>query len=559
MKNNKINEIKVPIEINNKIIHCIIDTGASMSFINKSEIDDALKLGLTGITPTRLRVLTANGDEADILGVSRCKIRIDGQECYVEMLVSPNKLKDTLIGMDVLRTCPATSRYIEDLEKVFRKLYIFKLYEVELDRDKLEFQIKEELMTIEAKSLKDLDTTDVLEHKIEVKEVMPIRQKMRRIPYAYQNEFKNMLEEMKNSNMIVESHSPWCSPVRLLRKKDNSLRVTVDYRKLNDVTIKDAYPIPRIDNMFHKLSKAKVFTTLDLASGYYQVRMHPDSRKFTAFSCEHGFFEYNVMPMGLSNACATFQRLMNTVLNELIGTICFVYLDDIIIYSSSFEEHLDYVKIVVERLRNNRLKVKLIKCKIAQVKIEYLSHEISDGKISPGKKKTEALYKFKQPQTIRQVQSFIGLGSYYRKFIPQFSKIISPLIRCTEKVKKFDWTDECQQAFNVIRHLVCSEPILTLPDFDKEFRLEADASHYGVGAVISQKYDKSWKPVAYFSKHLSKTERNYSTSEKELLAIILAIEHFRQFLNGKEFEVFTDHQPLKYYLTADELSPKLER
>jgi len=554
------NEILVPVEINNRLINCVIDTGASMSIINKYLLCDAIRLGQTKIVPTSLKVVTANGDCAGVIGTARCKIRIGGKSTYIDMLVSPNKLKDTLIGMDVLTTCAATKQHIKALQEAFKEQHILRLEEQTLlDLKFLEEQIKHELSKIEAKSLKDLETTDALEHKIEVKDVVPIRQKTRSVPYAYQAEFRNTLEEMKSSLMIEESHSPWASAVRLVKKKDGTLRITVDYRKLNNVTIKDAYPIPRIDNMLSKLSKARIFTTLDLASGYYQVRMHIDSKKYTAFTCDYGFFEYNVMPMGLTNACATFQRLMNKVLLGLVGIICFVYLDDIIIFSANASEHFEHVRQVIERLRNNKLKVKIIKCKVAQERIQYLSHEIYDGVISPGKKLTEALYKFKVPQTVRQVQSFIGLGSYYRKFIPGFSKIASPLIRCTEKGKKFEWTNECQLAFNEIRDLVCSDRVLVLPDFDKDFRLEADASNYGVGAVISQLHVKSWRPVAYFSKHLSKRERSYSTSEKELLAIILAMEHFKQFLYGKEFEVFTDHEPLKYYLTADELSPRLER
>jgi hypothetical protein len=215
------------------------------------------------------------------------------------------------------------------------------------------------------------------------------------------------------------------------------------------VTIKDSYPLPKIEELFPQLANARYFTTLDLASGYYQVKMKTESRQYTAFSCEFGFYEYVVLPMGLTNACATFQRLMDRVLLGLIGDICLVYLDDIIIYSSDATSHLEHVRLVTDRLRQNNLKIKMSKCKFAQKRVEYLSHIIEDGKIYPNDAKVKALYHYNQPKTVKQVQAFLGLVSYYRKFIKNCASLSSPLIKCTTKevIKQigFNWTDECQQ------------------------------------------------------------------------------------------------------------------
>jgi hypothetical protein len=555
-----LDEILVPVQVNGKEVMFIVDTGATKSIINAEDIRKQIEDGKTNIERTNIQVTVATGEKAEILGTARCEIGISGKTCFTDLLVMPNTLKNALLGMDILSTCEATSKHIKALAESFRKRTVSptNCRAIEVKTDVLE-RIKNELLEIEVKNLRELTTTDLLTHKIEVQNVEPIRQKTRSIPFAYQAEFKAMIDDMLTAGIIKESNSPWSSPVRLVKKKDGTLRVTVDYRKLNNVTIKDAYPIPRIDNMLSKLSQARIFTTLDLASGYYQVKMDPESRKYTAFSCDYGFFEYNTMPMGLTNACATFQRLMNKVLEGYIGIFCFVYLDDIIIFSINEEIHFSDVKNIVLRLKENNLKIKTSKCKIAQNRIEYLTHEICDGVISPGKKKTEALFNFKQPKNVKQVQSFLGLGSYYRKFIPNFSTIASPLIKSTEKGKEFRWTEDCQTAFDELRTIVCSERVLILPDFDNEFRLEADASNVGVGAVISQQVKSSWKPIAYFSKHLSKVERNYSTSEKELLAIVLSMEYFKQFLYGRHFEVFTDHEPLKYLLITDDLAPRLSR
>ena len=369
---------------------------------------------------------------------------------------------------------------------------------------------------------------------------------------------------MLKLGMIIHSKSPWSSPVRLVRKKDGSMRITVDFRKVNNATVKDAYPIPLINNMLNHLAKGRIFTTLDLHSGYYQVKMDEASRKYTAFACDYGFFEYTVMPMGLTNATGTFQRLMDKVLNELIGKICYVYLDDIIIFSENEQEHMKHVDQIVERLKQHNLKINLKKCTFAQRKIEYLSHIICNGTISPRPAKLEALYRSIVPKSVKQVQSFLGLASYYRKFIESFSTIASPLIQCTEgsndKQYKFTWTVECQAAFDKLRSIITSDKILLLPDFEQPFRIETDASNYGVGAVLSQQCpEKHWKPVAFFSKHLNKAQRNYSASEKELLAIVLGTEHFKQFVYGRPFQVITDHQPLKYLLTTEDPAPRLAR
>ena len=262
-------EILVPCDINGKLIECVVDTGASMSIINKNLIKDSLRNGKTHIKPTNLEVITATGERAGVLGTAKCKVKINNTVCYADFLVAPNMLQDTLLGMDVLATCPATKNHIIALRNAFKQCDKIeedeetqKLRIIEEDKKviairRLSEKIQTELSTIEAKSLKDLTTTDVLEHKITVKNVEPIRQKTRRIPFAFQKDFKNTVEEMLGAKIIEESVSSWSSPVKLVKKKDGSIRVTVDYRKLNSVTVKDAYPIPRIDSMLCKLVRLR--------------------------------------------------------------------------------------------------------------------------------------------------------------------------------------------------------------------------------------------------------------------------------------------------------------
>lgn len=427
---------------------------------------------------------------------------------------------------------------------------------------------KAEFADITAKSTADLmrvtnpclPLNDRISHEIQIEPgAKPIKQKTRGIPYNYREDFKKTIMEMKAAGMVVDSKSPWSSPIRLVKKKDGSVRICVDFRKVNAVTIKDAYPIPRIEDLFTYLGSARIFSSLDLAKGYYQVAMDPASTPYTAFSCEFGFFEYTVLPMGLTNACATFQRLMNTVLSDLIGKICVVYLDDIIIFSDSIEQHTDHVVQVANRLRLFNLKVNLKKCTFATTQVEYLSHIIGEGKIMPNPGKITAVAAFERPTSVKSVRSFLGLVSYYRKFIKNCANHASPLIALTTKGNSFIWTQECQQSFEYLRSILISDHVLILPEYDSPFRVEADASKYGVGGVLSQFRDGSWRPVSYFSKHLSKTEVNYSASEREMLAIVLSVERFKQYLYGREFVILSDHQPLKFLLTADVPNARLAR
>jgi hypothetical protein len=299
--------------------------------------------------------------------------------------------------------------------------------------------------------LSENDTNDLLTHIIEVKpDAEPIKQKTRAVPYAFKEKFRKTLMEMKTAGMIVNSKSPWSSPVRLVKKPDGSVRICIDYRKLNSVTIRDSFPIPRIEEIFSHLHNAKIFSTIDLCSSYNQIRLHKDSQQFTAFSCEYGFFEYRVLPQGVTNGCATFQRIISKVLEGHIGVRCFVYLDDVIIWSNNEKTHFSDVQLIIERLRQYKLKIKLSKCKFARRRIEYLSHIIENGTLSPNPAKFSAVSEFKRPTTVKQLQSFLGLISFYRKFIKNCSTIASPLIKLTEKSSDFIWTNECDIAFQTL-------------------------------------------------------------------------------------------------------------
>ena len=390
----------------------------------------------------------------------------------------------------------------------------------------------------------DFGRTDIIQHEINTGDTGPIRQPPRRIPPHFREEAHDMLQKMLDSDVITKSKSPWASPVVLIRKKNGSLRYCVDYRKLNAVTRKDAYPLPRIDDTLDTLGDAKWFSTLDLISGYWQVEMSKEAQEKTAFSTPEGLFEFKVLPFGLCNAPATFQRLMDLVLSGLQWSACLVYMDDIIVYGSTFSAHLHNLAAVFARLRQAGLKLQPQKCFLLQKEVNYLGHVVSEQGVSPDPLKTEKVAKWPTPKSVQEVQQFLGLAGYYRRFIKHFAAIARPLHRLTEKNHKFSWTKECQESFEKLRLLLTSSPTLAFPNFSHPFILDTDASDFGLGGVLSQNIHGEERPIAYASRALSKPERNYCTTRKELLAMVSMIKHFRPYLLGRQFVLRTDHNCL---------------
>ncbi len=394
----------------------------------------------------------------------------------------------------------------------------------------------------------DLGRTTLVKHRIETKGTPPIRQPLRRSSPEKRLEIERQVTELLDKRLIEPSDSPWSSPVVLVSKKDGSKRLCLDYRKLNECTVKDAYPLPRIDDSLDALSGAKYFSTLDLASGYWQVELDPEAKAKSAFSTPSGLYQWNVLPFGLCNAPSTFERLMERVLAGLRWETLLVYLDDIIVMGSSVEESVDRLATVFTRLRGAGLKLKPSKCHLFQERVAYLGHVVSASGIETDPEKTDAIREWPIPTTKTEVRSFLGTATYYRRFVRGFADIARPLHRLTEKTTNFKWTPDCQAAFEKLTTALVNSPILAYPQQEGQMVLDTDASGFAIGSVLSQVQGAQEKVIAYYSHALKKEEQNYCVTRREMLAIIGSLKKFRHYLIGRRVKVRTDHGSLRWLL-----------
>lgn len=410
-----------------------------------------------------------------------------------------------------------------------------------------------------------LTYTTVLKHTIPVKtDQAPINQKMYRLPPVFKEEINKQVQQLLDNDIVIHSKSPWSSPLLLVPKKpgrdgQKRWRMVNDFRKLNQVTIKDAFPLPRIEDILDQLGKSEYFSTLDLASGYHQVLVDPRDRPKTAFSTPLGHFEYKRMPFGLSGAPATFQRIMNHILTGLQGIDCFVYLDDIVIYGASLNQHNKRLERVFRQLQKYNLKLQTDKCKFLCREVTYLGHHCSKEGALPDKTKVECVKNYPIPRNTKETMALLGLANYYRKFIQNYADIVKPVSTLLKKGVKFEWSPACEGAIQKVKDELVSPNVLIYPDFTKPFTLTTDASNVALGAILSQGPEGEDRPIAFASRSLQAAERNYSTTEKELLAIVWGVKHFRPYLLSKEFTVFTDHKPLQGIMKSQDPTSRILR
>jgi len=405
----------------------------------------------------------------------------------------------------------------------------------------------------------DMGRTALVEHSIDTGDHRPIRQGLRRHPLAHLDVIDRQVDEMMQHDLIEPAASPWAANVVLVRKKDGSHRLCIDYRALNSVTYKDTYPLPHIDTCLGSMDGAVWFSTLDLRSGYHNIPIKETDKDKTAFITRRGCFRYKVLPFGCSTAPSVFQRLMDLVLCGLTYITCLVYLDDIIVYANDFETHLSRMREVFARLRAANLKLHAGKCCLFQRRVEFLGHVLSENGIEVQDDKIATVRDWPTPRTLTELRSFLGLCSYYRRFIAGFADIAAPLHKLQRKNVPFQWCEEQDDAFRRLKEMLISAPVLGMPTDTGTFYLDCDASDVGLGAVLSQDQDGSEVVIAYASRTLSKAEHNYDVTRRELLAVIFGLKTFRQYVLGRQIVIRTDHSALQWLRRTAEPMGQLAR
>ena len=405
----------------------------------------------------------------------------------------------------------------------------------------------------------DLGSTLLLEHTIET-HGPPLRQPYRRQNPAVRREEMEQVQQMLASDVICPSNSPWALPVVMVRKKDGSLRFCVDFRQLNAATVKGAHPLPRIDDLLDTLHGARWFSTLDLKRGYWQVPITECDKAKTAFhTSSRQLYEFNQVPFGLCNAPATFSRLVDFVLASLHWETCLFYLDDIIVFSSTWEEHLARLCQVFERLRPTNLKLGAEKCTFSAKEVSYLGHRVTEEGLLPDSSLLATIREIPPPKTATEVRSFLGLPGYYRRYVKNFAAIAGPLHALTRKDVVFHWSTECQAAFDKLKTLLTTSPITAFPDFSQAFRLYTDASTTDLGAIVAQVRDGKERIICCASRALNQAEKAYPATKMECLAIVWAVAKFRLCLMAMPFKVYTDHYVLQWLKTMRTGSALLHR
>lgn len=586
--------------IGNASVNIAFDTMASHSFMNAA----LLKKLPYHVEPFELSVVLGDGQVIKTQGMVRVKVKIDGYYGNIKMhILQLASDFDLILGNDWLNANKAEIDYASKTIRV-KKTIVIRLTEKEELRVKEKrekepgllsaLQVKkllrrkqvmgtlflvnvfspdgtkqatgydrpgiasliEEFADIFEEIPPGLPPKRTISHSIPlIPGSQPVCKQMYRLSPSEKLEVEAKIKLALEKGWIEPSTSPWGAPILFVPKKGGGLRMCVDYRALNRVTVKNKYPLPNIDDLLDCLQGAKYFTNLDFADGYHQIQIEESDREKTTFRTHLGHFQYKVMPFGLCNAPATFQAAMDEMLSPFLMKHCLVYLDDVVIYSKTWKEHLQHVRQVLEAVRERKYYCRLWKCHFGEPRLEYLGHVIHDGKISVDSSKLLVLRDWPIPSNPTEVRRFLGFTGYFRRFIKNYSVLVSPLTDLTGN-KPFIWSSACQQAFETVRHMLQKPPILQLADPNQPYEVVSDASDLGMGAVLLQ----NGLPIAYMSKKFNAAERNYSTSEKELLAVKRALEKWRCYLEGCfGLTVITDHKPNTFMDTQLTRSPRLVR
>ncbi|KAJ0836439.1 putative nucleotidyltransferase, Ribonuclease H [Helianthus annuus] len=579
--------LRLPGKIQNKDVVILVDGGSTHNFIDQALVD---RFGLPLDKDVNLEVIVANREKIACVGrVRNLTIVIQGYNVTTDFFVLPVAACSIVLGVQWLKTLGPIEIDFQNLTLGFKlagsshKLQGLRQTDISTLKSTESLGVGGTAFLLQITTVEPVNKLDpppcqavqsVLsrfprvfqepiglppkrfqDHDIPLlPSSKPVSSRPYRQPYFQKSEIEKQVRELLSNGLIRPSHSPFSSPVLLVKKSDGSWRFCVDYRALNDITVKDKYPIPVIDELLDELHGANVFSKLDLRSGYHQIRVRDEDIHKTAFRTHEGHYEFVVMPFGLTNAPATFQCLMNDIFRPYLRKFILVFFDDILIYSSSMEAHLEHLEVVLRLLEANHLFAKITKCCFGVSQVHYLGHVISSNGVAVESDKIQAVLSWPTPKTAKGVRGFLGLAGYYRKFIKDFGSIAAPLYKLVGK-GPFNWDSSVEASFKSLKHALTTTPTLGLPNWSLPFSIECDASGVGIGAVLTQQ----GRPLAYYSAPLKGTMLSWSTYEKEMLALVKAVRKWRHYLLGRPFVVKTDHMSLKYLLEQRITTPAQAR
>jgi RNase H-like domain found in reverse transcriptase/Reverse transcriptase (RNA-dependent DNA polymerase)/Ty3 transposon capsid-like protein/Integrase zinc binding domain/Chromo (CHRromatin Organisation MOdifier) domain/gag-polyprotein putative aspartyl protease len=587
--------------VDNKPVSCVLDTGAVKSVLSGKA---AKRMGID-VLETTMQIKVADGSTAKPIGITGplCT-KVFDTVCNLEFIVTNLDRHDVLLGLDWFKETGAVYHPSKYILKFPPKIFSIKEgYEIPVinnihDEDLLSSELSltddqdieggddwnimkddtaflfdkslthdekkrlelflEDNKEIFAKEISNLGTCNVTKHKISLIDESPIYVHPYRRSIKEKKDIKEEVEKMLAAGIIRPSKSPWSFPIVLVPKRDGTKRFCIDYRKLNTVSKHDNFPMPRMDDILDRFQGSLWFSKLDLKSGYWQIALEEDSIEKTAFSTTDGHYEFVKLPFGIRNAPAEFSRIMCI----LLGGLDFVeiYLDDMTIHSKNLEDHMKHLEIVFSKLKEANLKLNITKCTFALRSIELLGHIVGNNRVKMDPKKTEAIQNLQVPHTIKEVQTFLGITGYYRKFVKGYADIAAPLFSLLKKESVWNWNSDSQEAFEKLKKNLMEYPILRIPNLSKKFQIYTDASGLALGAILSQKDDNGEEYVCcYSSRLLHGAELHYGISEKECLAVVWAIRLYHPYLHGERFEVITDHSALKWLMNIEDPTGRLAR
>lgn len=555
----------------------LLDTGSCVTILGDGSHEKLLDMGFQLQVNTTIQFVSAGGEKLDSIGIIYLPIQFRNQTHYLNVYVVPNIKNPLILGIDFWRTFGLFPKHLDAVNFLKDSDSSAQTFANSVNKATLcSYDNLSDSQKFTADNLisqfhdisyekKGLGRTSLIQHPIDTGDAAPIRQRYYRMSPEKQGILVDQLDSMLKDDVVEPCESPWSSPVLLTPKKNGELRLCLDSRKLNSITKKDAYNLPYMTEILDNLRDAKYLSSIDLSKSFWQILIREEDRCKTAFYIpSRGTFQFKSMPFGLTNAPATQQRLVDYLFyGPEFEQRVFVYVDDVIIVSETFEQHILLLKKVLEKLKFANLTINLEKSQFFRHQLKYLGYVVDINGLHADPEKVDSISKYPTPTNRKEVRRFLGTASWFRRFIPNFSQLASPLNKLTSQSKNappFSWSKEADDAFQKLKNLLASAPILACPDYSKPFEVHTDASDYGIGAVLTQVLDGEEKVIAYMSKSLSKQERNYSATEREALAVLSSIEHWRCYLeNGLKFTVFTDHSSLKWFLNLNNPTGRLAR